>query len=71
MKFSETDLKGVVQISLVPHEDDRGFFARSYCARTRPGNQAFQGRGRTAHACAHRGVALSLDARAPRRNCSR
>ena len=33
VNFQETSLKGVVEIYLDPHEDDRGFFARSYCWR--------------------------------------
>lgn len=33
MVFRETALRGVVEIDLTPHEDDRGFFARSYCQR--------------------------------------
>jgi dTDP-4-dehydrorhamnose 3,5-epimerase len=32
MKFTETDLPGVWIIDLEPIEDDRGFFARTYCA---------------------------------------
>lgn len=31
MKFTETDLSGVWMIELEPIEDDRGFFARTYC----------------------------------------
>jgi dTDP-4-dehydrorhamnose 3,5-epimerase len=33
VNFKETSLEGVVEIDLDPHEDDRGFFARSYCWR--------------------------------------
>ena len=33
MDFRATSLKGVVEIDLLPHEDERGFFARSYCWR--------------------------------------
>jgi dTDP-4-dehydrorhamnose 3,5-epimerase len=33
MIFKETPLKGAFQIELVPHQDERGFFARSWCAR--------------------------------------
>jgi len=32
MKFSETRLPGVYLVDIVPHEDERGFFARSWCA---------------------------------------
>jgi dTDP-4-dehydrorhamnose 3,5-epimerase len=31
MKFAETDLSGAFVIDLEPHDDDRGFFARSFC----------------------------------------
>jgi dTDP-4-dehydrorhamnose 3,5-epimerase len=31
MKFDETDLSGAFVIDLEPHDDDRGFFARSFC----------------------------------------
>jgi dTDP-4-dehydrorhamnose 3,5-epimerase len=31
MKFAETDLSGAFVIDLEAHEDDRGFFARSFC----------------------------------------
>lgn len=31
MKFTETDLAGAFVIDLEPHDDDRGFFARSFC----------------------------------------
>lgn len=31
MKFAETLLSGAFVISLEPHEDDRGFFARAFC----------------------------------------
>jgi dTDP-4-dehydrorhamnose 3,5-epimerase len=33
MKFTETKLKGAFVIDLEPHEDERGFFARTFCAR--------------------------------------
>ena len=33
MKFTETDLPGVWLIELEPIEDERGFFARTYCER--------------------------------------
>lgn len=33
MLFFETDLKGAYIIDLEKHEDDRGFFARSWCQR--------------------------------------
>jgi dTDP-4-dehydrorhamnose 3,5-epimerase len=33
MKFTETDLAGVWMIDLEPIEDERGFFARTYCER--------------------------------------
>lgn len=33
MKFTETELPGVWIIDLEPIEDDRGFFARTYCAK--------------------------------------
>ncbi len=33
MKFAETRLAGAYVIDPVPQEDDRGFFARSFCAR--------------------------------------
>jgi dTDP-4-dehydrorhamnose 3,5-epimerase len=33
MIFTETRLKGVFEIELEVHADERGFFARSYCAR--------------------------------------
>ena len=32
MKFSATKLAGVFVVSLEPHSDERGFFARTYCA---------------------------------------
>lgn len=32
MKFSETKLKGAFIINLEPRQDDRGFFARTFCA---------------------------------------
>ncbi len=31
MIFRETELKGLYEIGLEPREDERGFFARSYC----------------------------------------
>jgi dTDP-4-dehydrorhamnose 3,5-epimerase len=33
MKFTETSLKGAYIIELEPHQDDRGFFARTWCQR--------------------------------------
>jgi len=33
MKFIETPLKGAFVIELDPHVDERGFFARTFCAR--------------------------------------
>jgi len=33
MKFTETPLKGAFVIDLEPHGDERGFFARMFCAR--------------------------------------
>ena len=33
MKFSQTKIDGVWQITLDRHEDDRGWFARSWCLR--------------------------------------
>ncbi len=33
MVFTETSLRGVFIIDLEPHEDERGFFARSWCRR--------------------------------------
>jgi dTDP-4-dehydrorhamnose 3,5-epimerase len=33
VKFSETDLKGAFVVELEAHVDERGFFARSFCAR--------------------------------------
>jgi dTDP-4-dehydrorhamnose 3,5-epimerase len=33
MRFSETKIAGVVLIELEPHEDQRGFFARTFCRR--------------------------------------
>jgi dTDP-4-dehydrorhamnose 3,5-epimerase len=33
VKFTETKLKGAFIIELEPHYDDRGFFARTFCAR--------------------------------------
>ncbi len=33
MLFAETSIKGVYIIDLVRHEDERGFFARSWCQR--------------------------------------
>lgn len=33
MKFMETDLAGVYVIDLEPREDQRGFFARAFCAK--------------------------------------
>ncbi len=32
MKFTETPLRGAFLVDLEPVQDDRGFFARSYCA---------------------------------------
>ena len=32
MKFTETSLVGAYLVDLEPHRDDRGFFARMYCA---------------------------------------
>ena len=32
MKFEPTIIAGVWRISLEPHRDERGFFARSFCA---------------------------------------
>lgn len=34
MKFVDTPLAGLVAIELEPVEDDRGFFARTFCAET-------------------------------------
>ena len=31
MKFSQTAIQGVAVVDLVPHLDERGFFARSFC----------------------------------------
>lgn len=39
MVFTETQLKGAYVIELVPNEDDRGFFARTFCV------DEFQARG--------------------------
>lgn len=33
MKFTETRLLGVFLISIEPHEDERGFFARAFCKK--------------------------------------
>lgn len=33
MRFEETPLAGAFVIEIEPHADDRGFFARAYCAR--------------------------------------
>lgn len=33
MKFTPTQIEGVVIIDIEPRTDDRGFFARSFCAR--------------------------------------
>lgn len=33
MKFHELEIAGAFRIELDPHVDDRGFFARSFCAR--------------------------------------
>lgn len=33
MIFTETRLRGLFQIDLAPHEDARGYFARSFCSR--------------------------------------
>jgi dTDP-4-dehydrorhamnose 3,5-epimerase len=33
MKFHETKIKGVCEIQLEPKHDERGFFARTWCAR--------------------------------------
>ena len=32
MKFTATDIPGVVIVDIEPLEDERGFFARSFCA---------------------------------------
>lgn len=34
MRFSPTDLAGVVLVDMEPIEDERGFFARTFCAET-------------------------------------
>ena len=33
MKFTPTDIDGCMIIDLVEHTDDRGFFARAFCAK--------------------------------------
>jgi dTDP-4-dehydrorhamnose 3,5-epimerase len=33
MRFTELSLKGAYLVELQPHEDSRGFFARTFCAR--------------------------------------
>lgn len=33
MRFIRTQLTGAVVVELEPHQDERGFFARSFCAR--------------------------------------
>jgi dTDP-4-dehydrorhamnose 3,5-epimerase len=33
MRFSETTIAGVVLVELEPHEDQRGFFARTFCRK--------------------------------------
>ncbi len=33
MKFTELRLKGAYIVEMEPHEDDRGFFARSFCQK--------------------------------------
>jgi dTDP-4-dehydrorhamnose 3,5-epimerase len=33
MRFSKLDIDGAYLIDIEPHEDERGFFARTYCAR--------------------------------------
>ena len=33
MQFSETRLPGVFEVSLEPHHDERGYFARTWCCR--------------------------------------
>ena len=33
MRFASTQLEGIWVIDLEPHEDERGFFARSWCRR--------------------------------------
>jgi dTDP-4-dehydrorhamnose 3,5-epimerase len=33
VKYTETKLKGAFVVDLEPREDDRGFFARTFCAR--------------------------------------
>ena len=33
MKFTETPLRGAFVLELEPHRDERGFFARTFCAR--------------------------------------
>jgi dTDP-4-dehydrorhamnose 3,5-epimerase len=43
MNFSDCGLSGVYLIDLVPETDERGFFARSFCA------EAFAARGLAAH----------------------
>jgi dTDP-4-dehydrorhamnose 3,5-epimerase len=32
VKFTELDIAGAFAIDIVPHEDERGFFARTFCA---------------------------------------
>ena len=32
MKYTDTDIDGVTVVDIEPHNDERGFFARSFCA---------------------------------------
>ena len=32
MKYTDTDINGVTVVDIEPHNDERGFFARSFCA---------------------------------------
>ena len=47
MIFTESPLAGAFLIDLEPHSDERGFFARSYCAQ----EFAAQGLGAALHQC--------------------
>lgn len=50
MRIVDTDIKGVVCVELEEHRDDRGFFARQWCARELS-DAGFTGRIAQANVC--------------------
>lgn len=66
MRFTQTDLSGAYVVELEPIEDERGFFARTFCA------QEFAARGLETHflQCSlsfnlHRGILRGMHFQAP------